>query len=99
MLSSATLRIEHEVLENISKIAARLHLDRGTFLRQLIMQSYEEKLLEMGIEEYRKGKITITELAEKTKRTIWETMEILKQKKIQSNVTLKDIKEASHVFG
>jgi len=98
MLSSTTLRIEHNVLENISKIAATLHLDRGTFLRQLIMQSYEEKLLELGIEEYKKSKITITELAEKTNRTIWEMMEILKQKKVQSNLTLKDIEDASHLL-
>lgn len=92
MLNSTTLRIEHHVLENIGKIASKLHLDRGTFLRQLIMQAYEEKLLDLGIEEYKKGKITISELAEKTNKTIWDIMEILKQKKVQSNLTLDDLK-------
>lgn len=98
MLSSTTLRIEHNVLENVSKMAANLHLDRGTFLRQLIMQAYEEKLLELGIEDYKKGKITISELAEKSNKTIWEIMDVLKQRRVQSNLTLKDIKEASNIL-
>ena len=98
MLSSTTLRIEHNVLENVSKMAATLHLDRGTFLRQLIMQAYEERLLELEVENYKRGKITLSELAEKTNKTVWEIMDVLKQKKIQSNLTLKDIKESSHLF-
>lgn len=98
MLSSTTLRIEHNVLENVSKMAAKFHLDRGTFLRQLIMQAYEDKLIEIGIEDYKKGKITISELADKTNKNIWEIMDVLKQKKIQSNLTLKEIKESSDIF-
>jgi len=58
----------------------------------------EEKLLELGIEEYKKEKITITELAEKTNKSIWEIMNELKQKKIQSNLTLRDIKESTSIF-
>lgn len=42
MLTSTTLRIDNNVLEEISKIAAKQHLDRGTYLRQLIMRAYEE---------------------------------------------------------
>ena len=98
MLTSTTLRIDNEVLEDISRIAAKRHLDRGSYLRQLIMQAYEEKLIEFGIEDYKKGRITIGELAEKTNKSIWEIMEILKQEKISSNLTLKDIKESSKLF-
>ena len=92
MLNTTTLRIEDNVLKNISKMANKLHLDRGTFLRQLIMKAYEEELLETNIGEYKKGKISISELAEKTARTIVET---LKQKRIESNLTLKDIENSS----
>lgn len=98
MLTSATLRIEDKVLENINRIAAKQHLDRGTYLRQLIMQAYEEELMKLGIEEYKKGKITIGELSEKTNKSIWEIIEILKQKKISSNLTLNDIEESSKLF-
>jgi predicted HTH domain antitoxin len=98
MLSSTTLRIEHNVLEDVSKMANKLHLDRGTFLRQLVMQAYEERLLDLGIEEYGKGKITIGELAEKTNRNIWEIMDILKERKLPSSLTLKDMEGTSHLF-
>lgn len=94
MLTSTTLRIDSEVLEDISKVAAKFHLDRGTYLRQLVMQAYEEKKLELNIEDYKNGKITIGQLAEKTNKTIWEIMEILKQRKILSNISLEDAKEA-----
>ncbi|MBS3157440.1 ribbon-helix-helix protein, CopG family [Candidatus Woesearchaeota archaeon] len=95
MLNTTTLRIEDNVLKNISKMANKLHLDRGTFLRQLIMKAYEEELLETNIGEYKKGKISISELAEKTDRSIWEIIETLKQKRIESNLTLKDIENSS----
>lgn len=98
MLTSTTLRIDNRVLEDISKIANKYHLDRGTYLRQLVMQAYEEELLELGIDDYKKGKITINELTEKTNRTIWEVMEILKQRKINSNLTLEDVKEGNKLF-
>ena len=98
MLASTTLRIDNNVLEEISKIAAKLHLDRGTYLRQLVMQAYEERVLDLCIEEYKDGKITLGELAEKTNRTIWEIMGILKQRKIQSNLSLKEIEEAGKLF-
>lgn len=54
--------------------------------------------MELRIEDYKKGKITISELAEKTNKNIWEIMEILKQKKISSNLTLQDIKESGKLF-
>lgn len=95
MLNTTTLRIEDSVLKNISKMANKLHLDRGTFLRQLIMKAYGEELLETNINEYQKGKISLSELAEKTNKTIWETMEILKQRKIESRITLIDIENSS----
>lgn len=98
MLTSTTLRIENKILEDISKAAAKLHLDRGTYLRQLVMQAYEEKLLELSIEHYKNGKITIGELAEKTNKTVWEIMEILKQRKIPSSILLEDIDKSSKLF-
>lgn len=98
MLTSTTLRIDDKILEDISKTAAKLHLDRGTYLRQLVMQAYEEKILELGIEEYKQGRITVGELAERTNRTIWEIMEILKQKRIPSNISLEDIEKGSRLF-
>lgn len=98
MLSSTTLRIENNVLENISKIAAKLHLDRGTFLRQLVMKAYEEEVLDLAIEEYKKGAISLTEIAEKTNRSVWEVIDLLKQRKIGSNISLEDLKGASKLF-
>lgn len=94
MLTSTTLRIDNEVLEEISKIAAKLHLDRGTYPRQLV----KERVLDLCIKEYKEGKITIGELAERTNKTVWELIEILKQRKISSNISLKDIKESSSLF-
>lgn len=91
MLASTTLRIEHKILNDIDKRAAQRHLDRGTYMRQLIMRAYEAELLDVAIERYKEGKISIGELAEKTNRSLWEIMEILKQRKIQSNLTLEDV--------
>ena len=62
------------------------------------MDAYKEELIELGIEEYKKGRITISELAEKTDKSIWEIMEILKEKKISSNLTLKDIEDSGKLF-
>ena len=98
MLTSTTLRLDNEVLEEISRIAAKQHLDRGTYLRQLVMEAYEEEVIALGIKDYKKGNITISELAAKTKKNIWEIMEILKQKKISSNLTLKDIEESGKLY-
>ena len=55
----------------------------------------KKELLETNIGEYKKGKISISELAEKTDRSIWEIIETLKQKRIESNLTLKDIENSS----
>lgn len=48
--------------------------------------------------EYKKGRITLTELAENTKKDVWEMMDILKQRKIESSLAMDDLKDAAGLF-
>lgn len=91
MLSSTTIRLEKRVLERINKLANRKYLDRGTYMRQLIMKQLQEECLEESLKEYTNKKITIEELAEKNNTSILELLDVFKIKNISLNVSLEDV--------
>ena len=55
------------------------------------MRQVENELLEESLEGYKNKMITIEELAEKNRKSLWEILGVLKQRNIPLNVNLEDI--------
>ena len=97
MLSSTTIRLERKVLERINKLANRRYLDRGTYMRQLIMKQLEHELLEDSLKEYKNKKMTIGEFAEKNNMSILEVLDVFKIRNVALNVYLEDMEGSMEV--
>ena len=86
ILTSTTIHSENKAVKKISDLAKKKYLDRGTYMRQV-----ENELLEESLEGYKNKMITIEELAEKNRKSLWEILGVLKQRNIPLNVNLEDI--------
>lgn len=91
---STTIRLEKRALEKITRFAEKRYLDRGTYMRQLLMKQLEEENLDESIQNYLDKKITIEEVAKRNNLSLLELFDIFKKRNISLNVSLEDI-EAS----
>jgi hypothetical protein len=88
---ATTLRLEKYALQRIQQLAKKKYLDKGTYMRQLVMKQLEQEVLNESIEEYKQKKISIEELAKRNNRSLVEILDIFKQRNITLNVDLADV--------
>ena len=90
MYIAKTIRLDDKLLKEIKKIAKGLNIDISTYIRKLIQKGYEQILIENSMNDYIKGKISISEAAENAHLTIWEFIDLLKHNNADINIDLTD---------
>ena len=93
-LVSVTARLGAESIEYIKKISKMFDLDKSTAFRALLQKGIQEDKKEKALELYINGKFSIEQAARFADIYIGEFYELMRQKGIESNLTLEDFEES-----
>ena len=93
-LISVTARLGADSLEYIKKISKMFDLNKSTAFRNILQKGIEEDKKEKALECYIKGKFSIEQAARFANMYIGDFFELMRQKGIESNLTLEDFEGA-----
>lgn len=74
-----SLRIAPNVLKEIDILAKDEHVERSTFLRELLKKGMEQTKIERAVEQYKQGNISIGRMVEITGLPRYELFKKLKE--------------------
>lgn len=86
-------RLPPEMEREIEQYAKKEKVGKTVAIRKVLDRGLTEIKLEHSLEEYRKGKITLWKAASLAGVSLWEMLDIVKEKKIATPYTLEDLKE------
>jgi len=87
-------RLGLESVEYIRKISKMFSLDKSTAFRNILQKGIQEDKKEKALELYIKGRFSIEQAARFADMYIGEFFELMRQKGIESNLTLDDFDES-----
>ena len=87
------IRIEKDILKDITKLGKEESLDRSTLIRTLIKKGYKELIKEKAAELYKNGKITLSEAAHTAELTFYDMEEYLISKGFISSYSIEDLEK------
>jgi len=93
-LISVTTRLGLESVEYIKNISKMFSLDKSTAFRDILRKGIKEDKKEKALEFYIKGKFSIEQAARFADMYIGEFFELMRQKGIESNLTIEDFNES-----
>ncbi len=90
---TVTTRVEEEYLYEIDNISKTKHIDRATLVRNYIVQALLEDRKERVLEEYKKRKISLELAAKKLGMSIWDIIDIVKERGLYIDYTKEELEE------
>ena len=93
-LVSVTTRLGSESLEYIRKVSKMFKLDKSTAFRNILQKGIQEDKKEKALELYMNGKFSIGQAAKFADMHIGDFYDLMRQKGIESNLTLEDFNES-----
>jgi len=88
-----TLRVPEDLLERIDEIAKREGKERSEVIRELLRIGLRDKLIEDALKAYREGKVSMWKAAKIAGLSLWEFVEILKEKGVEIQYGLRELEE------
>ena len=85
------LRLPVEFVQKIEMMSKKEREDRSTTMRKLLIEGYKQKMKKQAIEEYKRGKITLSEAAKRASLTLWEIEQELVISGFKSEYSADDI--------
>ena len=86
-----TVRVPDDVLEKIEEIAKKEGRERSEVIRELIRIGLRDKLIEEALRMYKEGKVSMWKAAKIAGLSLWELIEILKEKGIEIQYSIRDL--------
>ena len=93
-LISVTARLGSDSLEYIKNMSKMFDLDKSTAFRSILQKGIQEDKKEKALEFYIKGKFSIEQAAKFADMYIGDFFDLMRQKGIESNLTLEDFNES-----
>lgn len=93
MAEAIGIRLEKGMLKKIQKLEKAETLDRSTIIRKLIIVGYNLVIKKQAAEEYKKGKITLSEAAHRSELSLWDMEQFLVQQGFKSSYSLQDLED------
>ncbi len=93
-LVSVTARLGSESLEYIRKVSKMFKLDKSTAFRDILQRGIQEDKKEKALELYMAGKFSVGQAAKFADMYIGDFYDLMRQKGIESNLTLEDFNES-----
>ena len=89
----ATFRLPLEVDKELEKLAQVKGTDKSKVMRELLILGIKEKKIEESFKLYIKGKVTLWKASKLAGLSLWEMMEIVRERKIPAQYGVKELKE------
>ncbi len=86
-------RFPKSSVEKLEEIAKEEQVDKSTVVARALQQYIQDWKLEKALTLYREGKVTLWKAAKIADVSLWEMMDVVKQKKMPMQYTFKDFKE------
>ena len=80
MTKILTTRAPDALAREIEAMAREEHLDRSALIRRLLAEALQDKRKRKSLELYREGKVSMGKAASIAKVTIWEMLELVREK-------------------
>ena len=87
------VRLTSEEIKAIEERAKEAAVDKSTALRQLLKLGIKQFNLERALDLYKQEKISLEKAAEIADISIWEMMDIMKEKGITSKLGKEDLEK------
>jgi len=86
-------RFPKSSVEKLEEIAREEHVDKSTVVARALQRYIRDWRLERALSLYREGKVTLWKAAGIAEVSLWEMIDIVKQRKIPMQYTFEDFKE------
>lgn len=86
-------RVNRRLLKDIDFIAKVEMSDRGSVIRKLLREAIKKWRIDYAIKLYQEGKVSLWRAAEIARLSLWEFIDILAEKKVLLNYTLREFEE------
>ena len=86
-------RIPEDIEKELIWYANKEKIGRTIALRKILEKGLRETKLEYALDLYAKGKITLGKAAEISGLSLWEIIDIIREKRISMRYTLKDVEK------
>ena len=93
-LISVTARLGSDSLKYIKNMSKMFDLDTSAALRNVLQKGIQEDKKERALELYIKGKFSIEQAAKFANMYIGDFFDLMRQKGIESNLTLEDFNDS-----
>lgn len=88
-----SFRIPIEIDIEIEKLAVKEDSDKSKLIRELLILGIKERKLDEALSLYKQGRISLWKAARLADLSLWQMLEIVKEKKIPAQYTEKELKE------
>jgi len=86
-------RIPDELDEELKWYAKKEKVGKTIALRRVLDKGLKDIKLEYALDLYQKGKITLMKAAEIAGMSLWEILDVVREKRIPMHYTLQDVEE------
>ena len=88
-----TLRVPQSVDDEISRISKLKDSDKSRLMRILLIKGMKDIKIEMAVDMYSKGRISLWKAARLADISLWEMIDIVKDKKIELQYGIRELKQ------
>lgn len=82
MTGTISFRADKDILQDISKVEKEWHADRSETIRRLLAEALRSWKIEGALDELKEHKISIGKAAKLCGLSLWELLDLVKQKNI-----------------
>ena len=93
MTEIVSTRVSEDMAKEIKEIEKEEKSDRATVVRKLLARAIADRKLERSLELYSSGKVTLWKASKIAGLSLWEMIEIVKQRKISFQQSFEDFRE------
>ena len=98
MAKTITTRLDDEYVKKIDELAARKGVDRSALLRSFLIYALKEHSLRDSLEDYKAGRITLWEAAQRCNMSLWEIVQEAKDAHVHISYNLKEFEKDSRAL-
>ena len=88
-MKTLSVRLDEELIKRIDDIAREERVDRATLVRKLLSEAVKRKLIEISLEKYKKGKVSLWKAATLCNLSLWEFIDVLSKEDISIDYGLE----------
>lgn len=81
-MGTISVRVEDELVEDLAEVEKTWQADRSEVVRRLLVKSLQEWKVEQALEKLRSHTISLGRAAEECGLSLWDMLELAKQKNI-----------------